>query len=118
MKLKYHKTLTEQKWASFPFYKQILMIANELNRANYWIKNNDVSEVKLCYERALELVYLTITTLNERRRLKELLRFKEILASFYIKPKISYKENNDLLKLLLLFDRNSFLLLQKDKSIN
>ena len=55
MELKYHRELTIERWRGFPFFKQILMIATELNRAGKWIEAEDFHEVKRCYERALEL---------------------------------------------------------------
>ena len=44
MKLKYRKGLTVERWKEFPFFKQILMIATELNRAGKWIKAGDFDE--------------------------------------------------------------------------
>ncbi|MCX5687652.1 MAG: hypothetical protein NTV71_03285 [Candidatus Omnitrophica bacterium] len=109
MTLKYHKTLTKEKWGSIPFYKQILMIANELNRAKNWISKKDSGELILCYERAFELLYLTVEVLKDKRKLRELLRFKEMLAMLYVKKLPAPEENRVLLKTLLSLDRDSFL---------
>ena len=109
MTLKYHKTLTEEKWREFPFHKQILMIANELNRAKNWIEKKDSGESALCYERAFELLYLTIEVLKEKNKRRELLRFKEMLGALYLKKLPALKENMQLLKALLSLDRNAFL---------
>lgn len=109
MALKYHKTLTEEKWGSFPFYKQILMIANELNRAKNWIEKRDAGELTLCYERALELLYLTIEVLKDKRKLRELLRAKEMLGALYIEKTPNPHENMALLKALLSLDKDSFI---------
>ncbi|MCK4353530.1 hypothetical protein KAW65_09015 [candidate division WOR-3 bacterium] len=114
MNLKYHRTLTKDKWVLFPFSKQLLMIANELNRANKWIEEKDFNEQKLCYERAFELLYLTIQSLQDTkdtRKLREILRFKEILASLYNKGIPSIEENKKLLKALVLLDKDSFSML-------
>lgn len=108
MKLKYHRDLTKERWSQFPFFQQVLMVANELHRANKWIEKGDFSEVKLCYERALELLYLTIEVLQEKRKLRELLRFKEMLALLYIKKKPLLLENKGLEKVLILLDKESF----------
>lgn len=110
--LKFHRILTKDKWDSFPFFKQILMIANELNRANNWIEKKDFAEVKLCYERAFELLYLTVETLKDRRKLREILRFKEILANLYNEEAPSLEENKNLLKVLVLLDKDSFSVLR------
>lgn len=111
MKLRHHPNLTEERWAKFPFSQQILMIGTELNRAGNWIAKDDFAEVKRCYERAMELLYLTIGVLKDRKKLCELLRFNEMMAMLYIKQKISIKENANFLKTLLLLDKDSYLLL-------
>lgn len=108
MKLKYHRNLTKEKWSQFPFFQQILMVANELHRASKWIEKGDFSEVKLCYERAFELLYLTIAVLQERRKLRELLRFKEMLALLYVKKRPLLSENESLERVLILLDKESF----------
>lgn len=116
MMLKYHKTMTKDKWRSFPFYKQILMIANEINRAGKWIEKGDFIEVKSCYERAFELLYLTIADSRvgcaHQNRLRELARFKEALAGLYVKELPIVKENALLLKALVSMDKDSFLLIK------
>jgi len=108
MILKYHQTLTEEKWSAFPFYKQLIMIGNELNRAKNWIEDNDIEKVKTCYERAFELFYLTISCLKDMRKLKELLRAKEMLGALYMEKTPNPEENIALLKALLSLDKNSF----------
>ena len=108
MRLKYHRDLTKEKWSQFPFFQQILMVANELHRANKWIEKGDFSEVKLCYERAFELLYLTVEIPPKERKLRELLRFKEMLALLYVKKKPLLSENKSLEKVLILLDKESF----------
>ena len=109
MTLKYHQTLTEEKWSVFPLYKQLIMIGNELNRAKNWIENKDVEKVKTCYERAFELFYLTIACLKDKRKLKELLRAKEMLGALYVAKTPDLNENIALLKALLSLDKDSFI---------
>ena len=114
MNLKQHKTLTEEKWAQFPFYKQLLMIANELNRAKNWIIKGDSEEVRNCYERAFELIDLTVSVSVRRKALRELLRFREMLAEVYIKKQLDLKLNQKLFHVLLLLDKDAYNLLVKD----
>lgn len=114
MKLKEHKDLTVEKWRKFPFYKQILMIASELQRANSWIRREDFTEVKLCYERALELIFITIENLllcHIDNRIRELLRFKELLQEEYIKEKFSLERNQKLFSTLVSLSPESYNLL-------
>ena len=108
MKLKYHRTLTQEKWSTFSTSQQILMIANELNRAGHWIKKNDLCEAKFCYERAIELLCLTVETLNNHKKIRELLRLKEMLALLYTKKTLNSEENSALLKTLLLLDPDAW----------
>jgi len=111
MNLKHHKTLTLDKWLSFSFDKQILMIANELNRASNWIGKHNIPEAKLCYERAFELLYLTIALLKEKNKLREFLRFKEMLARLYAQELPAQQETLALLRILISLDKKSFALL-------
>jgi len=113
MEIKQHKTLTNKKWNRFPFFKQILMIANELNRAKNWINRGDQAEVKNCYERALELIDLTVNACIGKKVLKELLRFREMIAEEYLKTQKNIGTNQKLLFVLLLMNKDSYNLLVK-----
>ena len=106
MTLKFHRSLTEEKWAVFPFSRQILMIGNELNRAQHWLEQKDPDEAGQCYERAFELLALTIAVTKRHSALRELIRFQELLAQQYLKAEA--EENARLLRTLLSFDRESF----------
>ena len=84
--LQHHKSLRLEKWARYSGGHQILMTANELNRAGNLIGKGMQSEVKTCYERAMELTDLTSADTKWSGRLKELRRFREVLASLYSDP--------------------------------
>ena len=86
-KLKLHKNLKPDKWQKFSIKQRELMIANELNRAKNWIEKKDLEEVKNCYERALELLDLTIAITKNKNRLREYLRLREMMGKFYIEKK-------------------------------
>jgi hypothetical protein len=111
MGLKHHKTLSPEKWKSFPFPRQILMIANELNRAGVWIGKDDLLEAKLCYERALELIWLTVPGIKNVRKLREMLRLRGVLASRYLDVPADVNENKKMMNALLLLDKGSYCLL-------
>jgi hypothetical protein len=108
MELKYHSTLTRERWQAFGFTRQVLMIANELNRAGSWIERSDIAEARRSYERALELLYLTIGLQTDAGRLRELLRFKEMLAALYVQDSPALEENAMLLNVLIMFDKDSY----------
>ena len=113
MELKHHKTLNIDKWRIFSFGKQILMIGSELNRANNWIIKKDFQEVKLCYERALELLYLTIACAKRVTQVHELCRFKEMLAGLYAEKSPSIEKNRQLYSVLITLSQESYVLLHK-----
>ncbi len=96
-----HKSLTSEKWESYSKSKQVLMIANELNRAAGWLKKNQDQDAAQCYERAFELTDLTINDPKWCKSLKELLRFREILGDLYItkNPGLNESSQSNLINL-------------------
>lgn len=87
------------------------MIANELNRSKHWLQKKDMDEVRNCYERALELLDLTISMIKKENLIKELLRFREVLCEEYLKKNKSIKKHEIMLKVLISLNRESFNLL-------
>ncbi len=83
---RHHKGLNIEKWFSLQRHHQILMIAAELNRAKHWIEKKDFRNVDLCYERAFELLDITVGDPKWKRRTRELMRFREMLAEQYARP--------------------------------
>lgn len=72
----------EKRWSTLPEHQQILMICNELNRANNL--RNDPTEHKNALERALELMDFSIDDERIRPRLREFLRARELIARHYV----------------------------------
>lgn len=63
-------------------------IASELSRAITFKEANDTPRMDLSLWRLLELVSLTIDDEKNRSRLRELCRFKEVLADWYCRTKV------------------------------
>lgn len=110
-KAKQHSALSDEKWFKFPQQQQLLMIANELNRAANWIEKKDFKIVRSCFERALELTQPTIDDKRWQKKLGELTRFNEVLAEMYIYPDNSNVDIKMLIKSLISFDSHAFNLL-------
>jgi hypothetical protein len=55
-----HSSLSPERWASFSLDQQILMIGNEMNRAQRSIELGNLQSLSLSYERVLRLVDLTV----------------------------------------------------------
>lgn len=110
-KLKFHKTLTPEKWSRFSSSQQILMIANELNRAKNAFLREDDEETKECYERAFELLDLTISVSHNRNKRKELIRFREVLGFDYLKKQKDVSRITALTKAIIFLDKDAYNLL-------
>ncbi len=105
-KLKLHKNLESAKWQKFSMKQRELMIANELNRAKNWIEKNDLQEVNNCYERALELLDLTVEITKSGNRLKEYLRLREMMGKLYIEKKGRPKLNNQVFNCICIMSKS------------
>lgn len=80
----WHKNLTLERWQTFAYKNQILMIATEILRAKKCLTTNRQSDLKPTLERAFELIDLTIEDQKSKPKLLDLLHFREALAHFYI----------------------------------
>jgi len=106
MENKYHKSLTKEKWHSFSKDKQILNIAAEFFRAKNWLEKNSEMATD-CFNRAFELLDLTLNDRKWGRGLHELWRFREVLAIFYSKKIKTIEELDGITKVFLLLNKDS-----------
>ncbi len=101
-----HKSLAEGRWNNFTKEVQILNIASELSRTKHWLLKGDVKEAENCLIRALELTDLTI---NDRKwtgsSLRELFRWRGVLAEFYISQNKDISHFIRLFRILLYFNK-------------
>ncbi|KKQ68454.1 MAG: hypothetical protein A2626_00825 [Candidatus Nealsonbacteria bacterium RIFCSPHIGHO2_01_FULL_38_55] len=101
-----HKGLAGGRWNNYSKEIQILNIAAELSRTKNWLLKGDAKEAGNCLVRALELTDLTI---NDRKWrgpcLKELLRWRGVLAEFYINQNKDVSHFLRLLRILLYFNK-------------
>lgn len=104
MSQRLHPSLTPEKWSKFPKPTQILNIASELSRTRGWLGKQRPEPMLNSFDRAFELIDLTIADPKWRRGLKELLRFREQLAALYIQNKHDINYFNLLLRAWLNFN--------------
>src|SRR4030066_903232 len=77
-----HRGLASGRWNQLSFFEQMANIGSEVERALNWrAKNTQYSQ--LAFERALELLDLTICGEKKPSRLKELSRLREVLADYF-----------------------------------
>lgn len=82
MKLQ-HQQLAAGRWKSLSFVTQMANIGSEVERTILWKeKGNDLYRQK-AFERALELLDLTIADPRNRKRLRELTRLREVLVDYF-----------------------------------
>lgn len=80
----HHGSLSQERWATFTVDQQLLMIANEMNRASKLMGFEDQDRRKSAYARVLQLTDLTVDA-NPRRGLRrELLRWRDLIAQLWL----------------------------------
>ena len=79
-----HGSLTPERWIGFTLDQQILMIANEMNRAASLMGSADRSRLINAYERVLQLADLSICVNSRRGLQRELLRWRDLIAQLYV----------------------------------
>jgi hypothetical protein len=100
-----HASLDAGRWSAFSRDQQILMIANEMNRAARLFGPADRSRLANAYERVLRLADLTAEVQTSRSLRRELLRWRELAASAYIEP--DERLHRELFRALLLLTPES-----------
>lgn len=78
-----HKELANNRWAQMPLCEQMANIGSEVSRAFNWQKKNRHELSMEAVNRALELLDLTVASLNKYSSLKECLRVRECLADYF-----------------------------------
>ena len=79
-----HKELAAGRWEKLSFAEQMANIGSEVDRAIIWRNKNNPSYSQLAFDRALELIDLTVSSAKTFSRLKELLRVRETLVDYFV----------------------------------
>ena len=80
-----HTTLTPERWFQFSLFEQLANIGMDIERTLYWKKNNNLEYSRNAFERALELLDLTIADpKNKKGTLKEIVRTREALVDHFV----------------------------------
>jgi hypothetical protein len=78
-----HKDLAAGRWSQLTFLEQMANIGSEVERALNWRAKNNAAYAQRAFERALELIDLTLGSVRSSTRLKELARARETLVDFF-----------------------------------
>lgn len=79
-----HAALGPERWRRFSLDQQLLMIANEMNRASKLLGPAERSLLRGAYERTLRLTDLTIEVQSRRPLRRELLRWRDLVGALYV----------------------------------
>jgi len=78
-----HRELAAGRWYELSFFEQMANVGTEIGRTISWKNKGKPDISQRAFERALELLDLTISDKKNQRRLRELLRVREALADCY-----------------------------------
>lgn len=79
-----HASLSTERWSAFSLDQQILMIANEMHRAGKLTGPSDRERRTSAYERVLNLTDLTARVQKKRTLLREILRWRDLVAALFL----------------------------------
>ena len=78
-----HRDLASGRWKRLSFLEQMANIGSEVERALNWQAKNNVAYSQKAFERALELLDLTLDSTSGYARLKELARVREAITDYF-----------------------------------
>lgn len=96
-----HAGLSAERWAAFDTDRQILMIANEMNRIRR-LSDQDPEARRRAYERVLRLTDLTLDVTDRRSLLRELARWRDLIAWLYLQEEPDPEAHVNAFRALLL----------------
>lgn len=78
-----HRELAAGRWSELPFLEQMANIGSEVERALKWRAKSNYDYSQKAFERALELVDLTLDGARGMARFREVARVREAIADFF-----------------------------------
>jgi hypothetical protein len=78
-----HQELAAGRWFRLSLVEQLANVGSEIERAIRWRGKGNAESGRRAFERALELLDLTIADERNRSRLRELTRLREVLADYF-----------------------------------
>ena len=78
-----HKDLAAGRWKEVPFMEQMANIGSEVERALNWRAKHNAAYSQKAFERALELIDLSLDSAVSLTRLKELARMRETIVDYF-----------------------------------
>jgi hypothetical protein len=79
-----HKNLAAGRWQNLSFFEQMANIGSEIERTIKWRQKENDNYAQQAFDRALELMDLTIQDTKNKPKLREIVRVREALADFFV----------------------------------
>jgi hypothetical protein len=79
-----HQELAAGKWNKLTLMEQLANVGSEVIRTINWRKKGNLPYSNRAFDRAIELLDLTISDHKNIKRLRELTRVREVLADYFI----------------------------------
>lgn len=78
-----HKNLAAGRWKQLPFFEQMANIGSEVERAFNWRAKHNDAYCQQAFERALELIDLTLDSITNPADFKEITRLREMIVDYF-----------------------------------
>lgn len=78
-----HKELAAGRWFQLSLMEQLANVGTDIERTIQWRIRGDIESSQQAFERALELIDLTVADPKNKKRLKEVLRAREALVDYF-----------------------------------
>ena len=78
-----HKDLAAGRWSQLSFLEQMANIGSEVERALNWREKKNADYAQKAFERALELIDLTLDNDRNYSHLKEIARMREAIVDYF-----------------------------------
>lgn len=79
-----HKELAGGRWFKLSLVEQMANIGSDVFRTISWRDKGDLEYSRQAFERALELIDLTVADPKHKGRLREILRMREALVDYFM----------------------------------
>ena len=77
-----HKNLAGGRWNELPFFEQMANVESEVERTIKW-KDKNAEFSRMAFERALELLDLSLSDKKNIKRLREIARVREAIVDYF-----------------------------------
>ena len=82
--MKIHKKLATGRWFELSLVEQLANVGTDIERAIRWKQKGNIEYSQQAFERALDLLNLTIADPKNKKRLKEITRTREALVDYFV----------------------------------